>query len=206
METEAAEALLASPHLKRLTGLDLRGNALENRAMRALASAPLMRQLKWLNLSNNYALGLTAARALASAPAPALGFLGVSSTNVGLVGLCDVLNSATLAVLTTLHAAHIGRYGVSGVSAAELARTPVLPRLTGLDLGGFAGSGGLSILLRSPALARLGSLGLSECQIGDEGMRVADRLPSPRRPNRCSTWGTTLSATMEQGRWQTRRT
>jgi uncharacterized protein (TIGR02996 family) len=171
------ETLLASPHLTQLTGLDLAGNWLENRAVRALAASPLMPRLNWLNLCNNHALGLAAARALATAPAPALGFLGLSDTNIGLVGLRDLLNSTTLTGLTTLHAGGIGFYGVAGSSAADLAEAPVLSRLIDLDLSAFAGPGRWPSLLRSPAFGRLTSLRLSSCQLRDAGARTLAESP-----------------------------
>ena len=168
LRDRGVEALLAALDADRLTGLDLRGNGLENRAVRALAASPLMRRLSSLDLSNNHALGLTAAQALAQAPAAVLRFLDLSNTNIGLVGLRDLLHSTTLTGLTSLQAASIGYYGVAGVPAADLADSPVLSQLTSLDLGGFPGPGGLPTLLRSP-------------RPGTAHVAGAGRVPAPRR-------------------------
>ena len=177
LRDRGVEALLAALDAGRLTGLDLRGNGLENRAVRALAASPLMRRLSSLDLSNNHALGLAGARALAQAPAAALRFLGLSNTNIGLVGLRDLLHSSTLAGLTSLQAASIGYYGLAGAPAADLADSPVLSQLTSLDLGGFPGPGGLPTLLRSRALGRLTSLGLAGCQLRDDAVRALAESP-----------------------------
>ena len=61
---------------------------------------------------------------LAQAPAAVLRFLGLSSTNIGLVGLRDLLHSSTLAGLTSLQAASIGYYGLAGAPR----RTWPIPR------------------------------------------------------------------------------
>ena len=177
LRDRGAETLLAALDSGRLTGLDLRGNGLENRAVRALTASPLVRRLTWLDLGDNHGLGLAAARALAQAPAAALRFLGLSSTNIGVVGLRDLLHSSTLAGLTALQAASIGYYGVAGAPAADLAEAPLLYRLTSLDLGGFAAVGGLSLLLRSPRLGRLTSLGLANCGLRDDGVRALADSP-----------------------------
>jgi uncharacterized protein (TIGR02996 family) len=170
--------LLASPHLTRLTGLVLSHNELEGPAVQDLAESGVLARLTMLGLNKNRGLGVRATRALAQSPASAaLRVLQLSHTNVGLNGLRDLLVSPHLTSLTTLHSAAIGYYGVAGTPAASLAGAPVLARLTDLDLGGFAGSGGMSELLTSPVLGRLTRLRLSECAVREGGARALAASP-----------------------------
>ena len=166
-------ALLDSPHLTRLTGLDLSANELEGPAVSELARSPLLGQLATLDFRANRSLGGRAARALAQAPgAAALQSLALSETNIGPGGLRDLLASPFLTGLTALRVASVGLYAAAGLRASELAATPVLPRLTLLDLGGFPDPQCLSELLQSPALARLTSLGLAGCRLGRDGVEA----------------------------------
>jgi hypothetical protein len=58
--------LVVSPHLTRLTALNLGGNRIGDSGVRALATAPLMEHLTHLNLSDND-LGPESVRILAAA-------------------------------------------------------------------------------------------------------------------------------------------
>ncbi len=172
LRDRGVEELLASPHLKRVTALGLAENDLEGPAVRALTASALMGRLAFLRLSKNASLGVSAARRLAHTPAAAaLRTLDLSSTNIGPDGLRDLLASPHFKGLTSLFVRSIGTLSWAGSLMAELTRSPVLPRLTALDLGGFR-HGGLPQLLQSPVLGRLTSLSLAGNDLGPETIRT----------------------------------
>ena len=97
--------LAFSPHLTRLTSLDLNGNSLDDEEVRILAASPKLTNLQSLNLSYNFICTL-GARAIASSP--------------------------NLPLLTTLDLSHNDIPAADG--ARMLASSPHLTQLTLLDL------------------------------------------------------------------------
>ena len=164
-------ALLASPHLTRLTGLDLAANEVEGPAVLALVGSSLLGRLDLAQLPRNHSLGVRLRgpwrrrRAAAS-----LQSLDLSITNIGPGGTArparvGLSHQSDRVACGEHRPVRIGR-----TARAELAATPVLPRLTLLDLGGFPDPKSLSELLRSQSLGRLTSLGLADCQLRREGV------------------------------------
>jgi uncharacterized protein (TIGR02996 family) len=172
LRDRGVQELLASRHLQRLTGLDLADNELEGPAIRRLVESPLMARITWLNLNHNGSFGIRAARALTHSPAAtALRFLGLSSTNISSAGLRDLLASTFLTGLTCLQVGHL-MYRPAEDSVSDLIGSPVLARLTALEISGFALDRRLPVLLRSPAFGRLSSLCLARSHLRDEGARI----------------------------------
>jgi uncharacterized protein (TIGR02996 family) len=169
-------ALLASPHLDKLRGLQLADPDCQVHAGHALAAARLP-QLEFLALCGDWQgeLGDAGVVALASAQLPALrdlALLNVSCTEASARALAGSMT------LTQLHGLDFGwgsynpnRIGPLGAAAiAESANFGQLRRLI-LDFNGI-GDDGLAALARSPHLGALQYLSLKSTSVTDAGVRA----------------------------------
>jgi uncharacterized protein (TIGR02996 family) len=169
--------LLASPHLIRLTELDLTNIGLTAAGLRALAESALQGQLTSLDLWCNRQI---AGNLEALLSASCLGRLFRLD-----LGGCD-LDERDAAVLATTPALgqlrDLGlRVNHLGPAAAEmLARWPGLSRLTSLHLGGNPlGSDGVRALARSGRLGQIQELDLESTQMDSAALRPLIAALSP---------------------------
>ena len=140
--------LLASPHLRRLTFLDLSGAYLDAVGANIVAEAECLAGVDGLNLRDT-ALGPEAATALAAS-----------------------------GVLRQLRRLDLSANGLTDAGAIALAGSPVLEGVTHLDLSLTAlTDAGVRALAGSPHLTQLQALVLSENPIGDEGAAALAESP-----------------------------
>jgi uncharacterized protein (TIGR02996 family) len=182
LRDRAVQALLASPHLKRLTALELAGNGLEGPAIVSLVKSPLFRQLRYLNLTDCRALGDRAARALAEGRADRLEVLRLHGANFTQYGVRTLLNARGMPRLHTLELdlaqmlAWPGRVPLS--TLGELLAAPIVPRLTSLSLERCRlGDEGAAILAADQRVAGLTALDLSDNGISAHGLRALAESP-----------------------------
>jgi uncharacterized protein (TIGR02996 family) len=167
IDDAGVSALAAPPYLGRLTTLSLWSDGINAAGASALASSPLLSQLTTLDLSFTR-IGDAGAAALASSPhLPRLTKLCLWKTGIGTRGAAALAASPHLPHLATLD---LGRNDIDADGAAALASSPHLARLATLDLAvnenGYAGTAALAY---SPHLARLTMLDLRYNRIGDMG-------------------------------------
>ena len=167
------QAFLSSPHLGRLTSLDLNGHGIEGPLIQTLIGTGLLSRLRKLDLSGNKPFGDRATRLLAEADAPRLEWLGLDGTNITSLGLQSMLFSKTHPALHVLQAnmALLFRRGDfnSGRLDRELLQTPLAGRLTSLTLRKFAlSANALETLVLSPLASRLRDLTLSDTSLKGE--------------------------------------
>jgi uncharacterized protein (TIGR02996 family) len=179
-----AEILAASPHLARLTVLDLSEGQLGPAGARALASSPALRQLNSLRLYANE-IGPQGAAALAASPYLARltclnlggtrGRYGDVENNIGDAGAQALAASPYLTRLENLNL-YLNQIGDPGARA--LAASPTLANLTELKLYGNNAitDAGVEALAASPHLARLRVLWLGA--VGLAGSRALAASPS----------------------------
>jgi uncharacterized protein (TIGR02996 family) len=195
-----AEALAASPYLRRLRRLDLSQqlsqSAIGDRGLEALVGAGKLdavrrlalednnigpdgaralaglHRLRRLNLRGNFRIGPEGMRALANSA----NLAGLRRLNVGITGLGDrgaraLARSAHLRGLTEL-TAYANQIGDAGARA--LAGSPVLARVRVLRLGGnhTLSDAGARALAESRYLDRVTCLELPSTGIGQEGRRL----------------------------------
>jgi uncharacterized protein (TIGR02996 family) len=194
-----AASLARSPHLTRLTDLDLFNNQLGNSglaylaqmdglrrlmlnsnsitddAIVLLAHSPHMANLRQLSLDDNR-IGAAGVAALAgSSVLQALHRLSLSGNSIGDSGAAALARWSIPAPLTSLS---LDRTGITAKGASALAASPALAGLRWLYIGGNTlGDEGAAAIARSPLLGQLVTLNLSSNDIGDAGARVL--LESP---------------------------
>ena len=173
LRDQSLQKLLASPHLGRLTSLDLRGHGIEGPLIETLIGTGLLGRLRRLDLSGNKSLGDRATRRLAEADAPHLEWLGLDGTNITSLGLHSMLFGKAHPALHVLHAnmALLFRNGDfnSGRLDRELLQTPLAGRLTSLILRKKAlSANALETLVLSPLASRLRELTLSDTSLKGE--------------------------------------
>jgi uncharacterized protein (TIGR02996 family) len=136
LNDRALQQLLTSPHLKRLSALNLDGNDINTPGLRALIRSPLFARLQRLDLSRNRAIGDTAVRLLAhEAPADNLEVLRLCQTNLSMGGLDDLFDSSCLPRLRHLHASGVRRILFMRASIGGPSRNVrLLTQLRSLDL------------------------------------------------------------------------
>jgi uncharacterized protein (TIGR02996 family) len=162
--------LFASPHLGRLTALDLSCCGVGWPAMQALLDSPLLARLKRLDLGGNVGIADRAVRHLAQAPAArSLEVLRLGGAAITTVGLLDLFTAPCLTGLTHLDLAGCGSAG--RVPTASLAVTavgkPLPPRLTNLNLNAVLPAQAALALAQSPHVAQLTALHLGGAEAGD---------------------------------------
>jgi uncharacterized protein (TIGR02996 family) len=198
--------LAESPHLARVTGLEVRGSSLGDDGMRTLLGAPaLFGRLETLIL-HHCSLTQQAALILAAAGPSALRLLNLGANDLrdeGMALLCDLPALAGLEVLglggnelrpasatalahsSYLHALrkiNLGANYLDDDAISALAAAPHLASLAELDVRyNEFGLPGARALAESPHLAGLLSLDVKENRIGDEGLallheRFGDRV------------------------------
>jgi len=140
------ESLAASPHLARLTMLDLAHKRIGDAGAAALAASPHLARLSGLHLVSNW---------------------------IGDAGVTALAASSHLTRLTTLDLMN-NMIGDPGVTA--LAASPYLARLISLIVAwNYIGTTGAKALAASPHLARLTSLHLECNHIGTTGKKALQK-------------------------------
>jgi uncharacterized protein (TIGR02996 family) len=169
------DRLLASPHLSRLTGLNLEENDLGASAVSALAASPNLVGLQVLTLYRNR-IGTDGARSVAcSAHLSGLTALDLGGCQIGLAGAEALTTSPFLNSLTWLDLC-VNWLGDAVVTA--LTSSPLLSQLTALDLSqNYLGDSGMTMLTESPRCARLTTLELRQNQITDQGAEALASSP-----------------------------
>jgi uncharacterized protein (TIGR02996 family) len=166
------QAIIASPHLTRLTTLELPGAGVTAEGARALVTAPSLAELRSLDLMSND-LRAEGARALAAGPYPArLTVLSLGYNDLGDEGAATLARAPRLAHLEELD---LGGNGITAAGAQALAGSPHLASLRVLRLacvypivrnwtmaegGNPLGAEGIRALVTSPHLVRLRHLDL----------------------------------------------
>jgi len=175
------EALAASPHLAKLTSLELWGNGISDAGARALAASPHLANLTHLDLGNN-GIGGAGSRALAaSRHLGKLTDLDLWGNGIGDAGAQALAASRHLGKLTRLD---LGYNNIGDAGARALAASRHLAKLTHLDLGrnGITDAGARA-MASSPHLANLTSLELEYNEIGEAALRVVEKRLGSRRGN-----------------------
>ncbi len=171
-----ARSLANSPHVKNLKQLDLSNNEIGNDGARSLANSPHVKNLKQLDLSNNE-IGNDGARAIAESPhLENLTSLRMGCNEIGITGIRALANSQHMEKLTNLDLS-INEIGDGGVQA--LASSPHMQNLTDLSLmNNNIGPTGAQALADSTHLKNLKRLDLSRNRIGNNGAWVLANSPS----------------------------
>jgi uncharacterized protein (TIGR02996 family) len=202
-----SRALAESPHLARLTSLDLTGETVSRAAVKRFADSPHVANLRRLVLVNT-GLDWEGARWLGRSPqldrlevlelqgsrhlrdvgvgelaaGTGLGrltYLGLSNTQIGAEGSQVLAASPKFARLTRLDV-FSNNLGDEGVTA--LAASPHLARLEQMPLYQTGvGTAGVRALLDAPFLANFTSLDLGDNWMGDEAVVVLASSPAVRR-------------------------
>jgi uncharacterized protein (TIGR02996 family) len=162
--------LFASPHLGRLTALDLSACGVEWPHVQALLESPLLARLKRLNLGSNYGVADRAVRELAQMPAArSLEVLRLGGISLTTTGLRDLLTAPCLTGLTHLDLAPCGGAGrvPTPGPAVQAVASPLLPRLADLNLSAALPAAAALALVRSPHVAQLTALRLRGAAAGD---------------------------------------
>jgi uncharacterized protein (TIGR02996 family) len=174
--------LFASPHLVRLTALDLASCAVEWPAVRELLASPLLARLRRLDLSDNMGIADQAVRQLAQAPAArSLEVLRLGGTSLTTAGLRDLFTGGGLSGLTHLDLTGCRSAGwLTPAEAAQAAAGPLPPRLADLNVNGVFRAEAALALARSPHAARRTALRLSGAEAGDAlAAALAELPPAP---------------------------
>ena len=181
LSDRSLQQLMTSPHLKRLTALDLTGNGIGTPGIQALVHSLVLGQLTRLDLSRNLGVGDKAVHLLARASqADNLRALSLAHTNI--TAIDNLFQSSHLTSLTDLNISgtrFTPRWGASTEQA--LIDSRLLGQLRSLDLSETATPGGVRFLLESPRVAGLQALSLRGIHAGEA---VADKLAnSPHLAN-----------------------
>jgi hypothetical protein len=194
-----ARELARLPVLSRVVSLDLTNNSFPA-VERVLADAPLA-ALRRLTI-RNHRIWPEGLQALARLPAVTrLERLDLSGNPVSDAGMEVLAAGTAFARLTELVARADEQYPADCVHAngvAALARSRALTRLRLLDLGGhYIGDAGLSDLVRSPNVAELVELDVSENEVGDigeSGIEAVVESPHLGQLKRLSLRGNAINA------------
>jgi uncharacterized protein (TIGR02996 family) len=178
-ESADAAKLAASPHLAKLTTLDLRKNTLGGEGVQILANSPYLGSLTHLDLSSNN-LRDAGARSIAESPyLTRLTVLDLAGNDIGGPGLKALAASGNLSRLATLDLA--GNF-IGSESVQALADSPHLGRLAQLDLSdAHLGGDSIRALATSANLGRLRTLLLQQNQLGDSGVKALAQSPHLKR-------------------------
>jgi uncharacterized protein (TIGR02996 family) len=177
----AAEHLAAAATFARLEELDLRENELGESGARALAASPHFGSVRTLELRGNR-LGPGGAEALAvSERLTALHRLGLAENEIGSPRL---LSAARAHELLRVPVLDLSRNGLGAAGLLMIfhrppgvpATDPVLLRELDLSHNHF-GDAGAHVLARSPLLAGLRVLHLTDCAVGNDGARALAESP-----------------------------
>jgi uncharacterized protein (TIGR02996 family) len=197
---EGFRLLAASPHLGELRALRVPGNAIGNRAVRALYDAVSLNSLDELDLSETTSYGRTRSHgryredpilesadlaALAKWPGMArLRVLNLSGNNIRRRGLRALLRSPRAGALKELR---LRDNGLAGKEMQEFGSAMSELRLDVLDLGdNLVGDVGTSDLALASCLGQLKVLELDRCELRSSGARWlvnASFIDSLRRLN-----------------------
>jgi uncharacterized protein (TIGR02996 family) len=173
---EGAKALSEIP-FRRLQGLDLRGNDLDDQAVQALARAPALAGLKALAF-HNPRVGAEGWAALAASPTAA-SLTHLFAGSIVPDDLAALLRGRPLAnlVCVDLNSNLLGPGG-----GVRLAGNPALGRLRVLEIANTVlCDGGLQALVASPNLESLAFLNVATNGISDDGVRALAREPRAAR-------------------------
>lgn len=161
LNDRSLQQLLTSPHLRRLTALDLAGNSdISTPSVQALIHSPIFARMTRLDLSGNWSVGDRAFRLLASAShAEKLRALSLSDTRITAASLRQLFQSSHLSGLTDLNIASINDPRAEGDTLLrDLIDTPLLGQLRSLNLSKTADPAGWRFLFASPQVSRLQKL------------------------------------------------
>jgi uncharacterized protein (TIGR02996 family) len=132
---DCVHELAACSHLRRLIGLHLTDNQMEDKGLQTLLSSPYLGSIQSLRLGNNW-LGENSGRTVAEARhLQSLQTLSLSDNMLGDRGVVSLAGAAHLSRLTALY---LGNNQVTDHGALALAESPHLRRLKTLDLGSVA--------------------------------------------------------------------
>jgi uncharacterized protein (TIGR02996 family) len=178
---DALTAILASPHLTRLTRLALCSCNVSLAALRVLLKAPVLASLRRLELRGNEQLGDWGAELLAQSPGLAnLTHLDLVSTALGADGARALAASENLGRLECLELGWDLGWGnrVTGAGVQALVTSPHLRSLKSLPLkNNPIGDEGAIALAGWPGLRYLTDLDLGSCQIGPKGAAALAASP-----------------------------
>ena len=171
----AVRALAASPHLARLTELEVPYSRMTAAGLEALVSSPHVRGLKVLEIDFNR-IGPEAARVLAEAPDLAgLTALTVKTCEIGSAGAAELAGSPHLAGLEKLN---LRVNEIDAAGAIALAESPPFRNLVELNLwNNLIGPVGARALASAP-WPRLSRLYLSCNELGLEGVQALASAPA----------------------------
>lgn len=172
-----AHALLAGPHLRGLTSLDLTGCQIGDTGVESLVQrGPAYTSLR---LTRN-SLSEASARRLAQGERLArLRELALSGNSMDVAGVRALADSPLLANLEILE---LGDMKLGSGLVEALSQSPYLTRLTGLSLHrSKLQDGDLQTLLDSPLLASVTSLDLSDNELTPTGLKALAESPHSSR-------------------------
>jgi uncharacterized protein (TIGR02996 family) len=175
-----ARALAASAHLARLTTLDLTRNYIGPTGAEALAASPHLTRLTTLELTRN-AIETAGAQALAGWP-------GLATVSRLTLGINKIRTEGIRALAASPHVARLRslelRLNFHDDEAAEaLASSPHLAELCELDLANnqHIKTRGIEALVTSPHLTRLTKLGMHQNYVGDAAVVSLASRPEAAR-------------------------
>jgi uncharacterized protein (TIGR02996 family) len=178
---DALTAILASPHLSRLTALGLPSCNVTLASLRTLLGSPVLANLRRLELRGNEQLGDRGAELLAGAPGLAnLTHLNLTTTDLGDVGAHALAESENLGRLECLELGWDLGWGnrVTGAGVQALVTSPQLRSLKSLPLkNNPIGDEGAVALGGWPCLRYLTDLDLTNCGIGPKGAAALAASP-----------------------------
>ncbi|HEY7157808.1 MAG TPA: TIGR02996 domain-containing protein [Gemmataceae bacterium] len=180
LNDRALQQLLTSPHLERLTALDLAGNGISTPGIRSLVHSTSFARLRRLDLSRNIGVGDMAVRLLAHAPpVENLEELNLAATAATLDSLRELFHSSHLPRLTRLNIAGTRAYWAQLTSPLRiLAESKLLRQLCSLDISEHAHPSGLSSLLDSLGEGHLQALYLRRISATNESAELLASSPS----------------------------
>jgi uncharacterized protein (TIGR02996 family) len=172
---EGALALARSVRLRSLATINLHGNQQDTAATLALVNGPLAPNLRSLRWGGSSAVGVEAGRAVAEAPALArLRWLDLSNTRIGDAGVMYLAHSPHL---TGLRGLRLRSNDLHDGGLAVLARSPLADRLAYLNIENNEAitNVGAWELVRTPRLGKIRRLEMWDVDTPDEPVRQALR-------------------------------
>lgn len=166
-----ARLLSRSPHVGRISALQLPRNGFTDDAAAGLATSPHLGRLRTLDLGEN-SIGPAGAHTLAAARFSGLTTLRLRDNPLGPDGVAAILTSNRMPRLTTLDLAQ------TGGTPASLSEPLGSGGLVALDLSANdLGDPGVALLAGRPELAGLRDLDLSRTGVGDDGAAALAESP-----------------------------
>jgi uncharacterized protein (TIGR02996 family) len=195
LNDRSLQQLLTSPHLERLSALNLFGNDINTPGIEALVHSLVLTQLRSLDLSFNRGLGDRAIRLLAQEKNLAsLERLSIAGSNLTFGGMSELLRSTTLLRLSDLDLSWV-RLGLAQqtFNLRSLREPPLLRQLQTLDL---SNTSALLVhnLLVSPDLAKLRALSVRFLMLRSDDASSLTASPALQNLTRLDLKGNNLGA------------